>query len=105
MACAIFQCFLAQGEKIFNAVTAVSETVLGLWRNVVLFNHLKPKRRPPYLIPSPYREVNTFHLGYKNRSVIMYGAEVAVFSETNTKQIQCGQKVQLLNVEPVGCIT
>ena len=92
MACAIFQCFLAQGEKIFNAVTAVSETVLGLRRNVVLFNHLKPKRRPPYLIPSPYREVNTFHLGYKNRSVIMYGAEVAVFLRQIQNKYNVGRK-------------
>ena len=35
----------------------------------------------------------------------MYGAEVTVFSETNTKEIQFEQKVQLLNVKPVGCIT
>jgi len=29
-------------------------------------------------------------------------AQVAVCSEINTKQIQCGQKVQFLNVKPVG---
>jgi len=36
---------------------------------------------------SSYRAVNTFHLGYKNRSVMTYGAEVAVYSEKNTKHI------------------
>ena len=30
------------------------------------------------------------------------GAEFAVYSEINTKQIQCGQKFLLLNVKPVG---
>jgi hypothetical protein len=30
------------------------------------------------------------------------GAEVAVYSEKNTKHIQCGEKLQLLNVKPVG---
>jgi len=38
-------------------------------------------------MPSPYRAVNTFHLGYKNQSVVLYGAEVAVYSEINTKYI------------------
>ena len=33
---------------------------------------------------------------------MLYGAEVACCSEINTKQIQCGQSVQLLNVKPVG---
>jgi hypothetical protein len=34
---------------------------------------------------------------------MLYGAEVAVYSEINTKHInQWGQKVQLLNVKPVG---
>ena len=33
---------------------------------------------------------------------MLYGAEVRVCSEINTKQIQCGQKVQFLNVKPVG---
>jgi len=33
--------------------------------------------------PSPYRAVNTFHLGYKNQSV----AQVAVCSQINTKHI------------------
>jgi len=34
----------------------------------------------------------------------MHGAEVAVYTEINTKHINthCGQKVQLLNVKPVG---
>jgi hypothetical protein len=33
---------------------------------------------------------------------MLYGAEVAVYSEINTKQMQCGQKLLLLNVKPVG---
>jgi hypothetical protein len=32
-------------------------------------NILKTERRPLYLKASPYRAVNTFHLGYKNQSV------------------------------------
>jgi len=32
----------------------------------------------------------------------LYGAEVAVCSQINIKQIQCEQSVQLLNVKPVG---
>jgi hypothetical protein len=34
-----------------------------------LFNPLKTKSSPLYLIPNPYRAVNTFHLGYKYQSV------------------------------------
>jgi hypothetical protein len=38
--------------------------------------------------PSPYRAVNTFHLGYKNQSIyVIYGAEVTVCSEINTKHV------------------
>jgi len=33
---------------------------------------------------------------------MMYVAQVAVYSEINTKQIQCEQSVQLLNVKPVA---
>jgi hypothetical protein len=35
---------------------------------------------------------------------MMYGAEVAVYTGINTKHINtnCEQKVQLLNVKPVG---
>jgi hypothetical protein len=32
---------------------------------------------------------------------MLYGAEVTIGSEINTKQIQCGQSIQLLNIEPV----
>jgi hypothetical protein len=49
-------------------------------------NHLKTKRRLLYLKTSSYRAVNT-HLGYKNQSVMLYGSEVAVCSEINTKHI------------------
>ena len=37
------------------------------------------------MLPSPYRAVNTFHLGNKNQSVMIHGAQVAVYSEINTK--------------------
>jgi len=33
---------------------------------------------------------------------MFYGAEVAVCSQINTKQIECGHNIQLLNVKPVG---
>ena len=32
-----------------------------------------------------YRAVNTFHHGYKNQSVMMYKAKVAVCSDIRTK--------------------
>ena len=32
---------------------------------------------------------------------MLYGAEVAVCSEINTKHIKCGQNVQFLNVNPL----
>jgi len=38
-------------------------------------------------IPSPYLAVNTFHLGYKNQSVYVIVAQVAVCSQINTKHI------------------
>jgi hypothetical protein len=50
-------------------------------------NHLKTKCRLLYFKTSSYREVNTFHLGYENQTVMLYGAEVLVCSEINTKQI------------------
>jgi hypothetical protein len=33
---------------------------------------------------------------------MLYGAEAAVSSEINTKQIKCGHNLQLLNVKPIG---
>jgi len=33
---------------------------------------------------------------------MLCGAEVAVFSEINTKHIKCGRSLELLNVKPVG---
>jgi ABC-type dipeptide/oligopeptide/nickel transport system ATPase subunit len=39
---------------------------------------------------------------HKNQSVMMYAAQVAVYSEINTKHIQCEKKVKSLNVKPVG---
>jgi len=38
-------------------------------------------------IASPYRAVNTFHLGCKNQSVYAIVAQVAVCSQINTKHI------------------
>ena len=40
-----------------------------------------------YIKPSPYRAVNTFHLGYKNQSVYAVSGTVAVCSQINTKHI------------------
>jgi hypothetical protein len=37
--------------------------------------------------PRSYRAVNTSHLGYKNQPVMLYGAEVLVCFEINTKHI------------------
>jgi len=50
-------------------------------------NPLKTKHRPLYLKTSPYRAVNTFHLGYKNQSVYAASGTIAVCSEKNTKHI------------------
>ena len=45
-------------------------------------NPLKTKHRPLCLIPSPYRAVNTFHLGYKNQSVYaVSGTSHCLFSD------------------------
>jgi hypothetical protein len=33
---------------------------------------------------------------------MLHRKKVAVFSETNTKQILCGKNVQFFNVKPVG---
>jgi len=33
---------------------------------------------------------------------MLYGEEVAVCSDINTKQTQCGQNVQFLSVKPAG---
>jgi hypothetical protein len=52
---------------------------------------------------SPYRAVNTFHHGYKNQSLLMYTAKVAVFSEIRTKHsTQSEHRVEFLNVKPGG---
>ena len=46
------------------------------------FNPLKTKCRLPYLRPSSYRTVNTFHLGYKNQSVYaVSGTSRCLFSD------------------------
>jgi hypothetical protein len=46
------------------------------------FNPLQTKRRS-----SPYRAVNTFHLGYKKQLIYVSVAQVAVCSQRNTKHI------------------
>jgi len=35
---------------------------------------------------------------------MLYGAEVAVCPDMQTKHIKCGQNVQLLNVKPAGAL-
>jgi len=51
--------------------------------------------------PSPYRAVNTFHLGYKKQPVYaVSGTSRCLFSDKYKNiSIQCGQNVQLLNVK------
>jgi len=45
-------------------------------------NHLKTKRRLFYLKKQPYRAVNIFHLGYKNRPVYdVSGTSRCLFSD------------------------
>ena len=50
------------------------------------------------------RSKHTHSLGYKNQSVMMNREIIAVCSEIHTKNINtlCGQKVELVNVEPGG---
>jgi hypothetical protein len=40
-----------------------------------------------YLKPSPYRAVNTFHLGYKNQTVYGVSGTSSFLSQTDTKHI------------------
>jgi hypothetical protein len=49
-------------------------------------------------MPSPYRAVNTFYLGYKKHPVYAVSGTSCCLQNTS---IQCGQKVQLLNVKLV----
>jgi len=47
-----------------------------------MLNLLKTKRRMLYLKTSPYRAVNTFHLGYKNQLVYaVSGTSRCLFSD------------------------
>ena len=47
-----------------------------------VFNSLQTKGRSLYLRPSPYRAVNTFHLGNKNQSVYaVSGTSRCLFSD------------------------
>ena len=51
-------------------------------QSTTYINPLKTKRRPFYLKTSPYRAVNTFHLGYKNQSVYaVSGTSPCLFSD------------------------
>jgi hypothetical protein len=50
---------------------------------------------------SPYRAVNTFYHGYKNQTVMIYKAKVAVCSEILTKHsTQIEHHAEFLNVRP-----
>jgi hypothetical protein len=53
----------------------------------VKVNPLKTKRRLLYLKPQLAPRSKAFHLGYKKPISMLYGTEVAVCSEINTKQI------------------
>jgi hypothetical protein len=70
---------------------------------IILLNPLKTKRVCIIEGVSPYRAVNTLHLGYKNQSVnVVYREIIAVCSEIRTKHIHslCGQNVEFLSFEP-----
>jgi len=55
------------------------------------------------LKPRLYRAVNTFHRGYKNQSVFVIGAKVAICSEINIKHTNTVWKnVKFLNTKPAG---
>ena len=53
-----------------------------------------------YIRLSPYRAVNTLHLGYKNQRLMSYKAKVTVCSE-NT-QTERNHRVEFLSVKPGG---
>ena len=86
----------------------LSHLLLGLPRSPFLshFPSTLYRRRADRFIyrPSPYRAVNTFHLGYKNQSVYaVSGTSRCLFSDKyKTHKYSVGQSVQLLNVKPVG---
>jgi chloramphenicol O-acetyltransferase len=50
-------------------------------------DNLKTKRALLYLKNQFVPRSKHFHLGYKNQSVMLYVAEVAVYSEINTEHI------------------
>jgi hypothetical protein len=56
--------------------------------------------------PSPYRAVNTLHLGYKASQLMLYRDIIAVCSQIHTKHINtlCGRNVYLLNLEGIGLV-
>jgi len=57
----------------------LQETITWIIGHIIL---LKTKRRLLYLRPSPYRAVNTFHLGYKNQTVYaVKGTSRCLFSD------------------------
>jgi len=62
------------------------------------FNPLKTKRRPLYLKTQSVPRCKHFISVIKTNQFMLQVAQVAVCSEINTKLVQCGQCVQLLNV-------
>jgi chloramphenicol O-acetyltransferase len=57
-------------------------------RMTYTINHLKTKRRLLYFNTQSVQRSKHFYFGYENQSPMLYGAEVAVCSELNTKQIR-----------------
>jgi len=72
-------------------------------RNFLAFNPLKTKCRMLYLKTQSVPRSKHFSSRLQNTDQFMlYGAEIAVYSEINTKHIHCGYSVQFLNVKLVG---
>ena len=89
----IFNKFISSSDLILltrqweKFVFVVCRVYIPIWQvDVKNINLLKTKRRLLYLWPSPYRAVNTFHLGYKNQSVYaVSGTSRCLFSDNHLK--------------------
>ena len=81
----VFLVFVVNYSLILPSVCSVlwrGFSSRNFWWKQTCMNPLKMKLRPLYLRPSPYRAVNTFHLGYKNQSVYaVCGTSRCLFSD------------------------